>query len=252
MLCAETRTCRKAWRKLLSTVQDIINRFKISKPEASTTYCLTLFNDAAKRLGISMEIRQTMLAIDVVAGQQEYVLPPSVMTIQEVYYLNSNSQGDAIVLTARNVDNLAEFRTGWRAYLDNNGPWEFYRATTAADNSTNPSTANSAAPGSAMVLGLVQLPNLSTTNGFPILNVYCSTWVPFAITDSVYDHLGGDDVWVDRLEVLYAKGHLPNEYEFRKQVAADSLADNMARVHGTTLQDEQRFQVGWIQRRRRV
>jgi hypothetical protein len=237
-----------------SSVQALITRFKRSKPEASTNFCLQLFNDAAKRLGTSLELSQQKLTQSLIALQQEYVLSPNIMTIQEVYYVNSNLSGDSYPLIETNVDKLAEGRVGWRTYQNTGGgPWEWYLATTQTNTQTNPGTPSTTAPGSSMVLGLVQLPQTTTAvSGFPCLNLYCSLWVPFALTDTVPDHLGGDDVWIDALEELYAKGHLPNEWQFRQQVAAQSRQQTVARVIGAGMQDIPRMSPAWARRRRKV
>lgn len=236
----------------MSQVSALLARFRIGYPGCSTIYALQLLNDATKSQAIQTEMRQIIYTINLVQNQREYIIDPSIILIKEAYWVRTSTPGDQQVLYQTSDDWLAENRQGWRGFSWNGQSWNIYVSTTSADNSTIPGTASPTAPGTSMVIGFDPPPNLTTQAGYPCVQLYCTTWLPFTIDDYLPDNLGTDQMWIDRLNMLYTNTTDLTQVGARKQLEEISQQETIARVKNTELQVQTTIRPGFVQFRRRI
>jgi|GEM_PF-3623227 hypothetical protein len=234
-----------------SQVSAIISRFKRGQPSCEATFALQLLNDFGAELGYRLELRKLVYTVNLIANQREYILPSYVQMVTEAYYVNSGALGDEYALYAISTDKLAEWRVGWRASTPYGGPWQYYLDNTSADTSTEPATASTSAPGTATVVGFEPLPAQTTSAGYPCVNLYATTQIPYGMNDYIPDNFPGDDVWIDGMEKLFAKSKNPAMFGARQQISDQSVQSVAAKLKGPTLQDRTNLLAGWYYPRRR-
>lgn len=160
----------------MSTVAQVIAKFRRRYPQCGEGRALELFNDVHGELCTRCPLENETFAVALEAGEAEYPLPSKVVSIREAYYERSSDPADWLVLFERSLDEYALRRKGWRTETSVSEPLEYYV--------------------SGGVIGFWPLPSLSSVDGYPRVRLYGTSRSLLGLEDTVPPCLLNDNVYV--------------------------------------------------------
>lgn len=168
----------------MSTVQNVVDKFRRRYPTCSSERGIEIFNDVHRELCSRCQLRNLVETVPVTSGVGEYDLAAEVVTIHEAYYERSSDPSTWTSLLERSLDEYVARRRGWRATSASSEPLEYYVTSAVSGNS------------SKAQLGLWPLPSISSSDGYPRVRVYATSVVPLAAEDPVPPQVLNDNVYM--------------------------------------------------------
>jgi hypothetical protein len=199
-----------------STVTQVLAKFARRYPDVDAATQLVLFLDAHKRLLSRVQVRNDVQYVSLTAGTQEYDLSGQVFKIHSAY-LQQDSQTQ-VPLIERSTDELDAMRWGWRNPAYTGNPIEYY--ITAADSGDTGQT----------TIGFVPIPSTTTSNGYPQVALYCTTYQDLTTTDAVPAGLLNDNYYLYEMYAKWAAFAEPEQADFWQAKAEAELDLNQEHV----------------------
>lgn len=168
----------------MSTVQNVVDRFRRRYPTCAADQAVEIFNDVHRELCSRCQLRNLVETVLLTEGQGEYDLAAEVLTIHEAYYERTSDASTWTSLVERSLDEYVVLRRGWRATTSEAEPAEYYVTSAASGNS------------SKAQIGLWPVPALSSSDGFPRVRVYATSVLDLEADDPVPPQVLNDNVYL--------------------------------------------------------
>ena len=205
------------------TVASLYSTAQSHFPDIPQATFLSLLNDVHQEIIENIRLTPDVtVTISLVAGQQEYALPDTVLRIWDAAYISQS--GDYQKLRQTNVDWLDYNCPGWRNYSPST-PYRIY------DRGGN--------------IGLVPAPSLSTTGGYPIVSLVCSQTsdTPLGIDDSLPSTARTGNAWTYRVLERWCDMNHPESSSFFAGLSAREYERLITYSYGRMSRDKASVQM---------
>lgn len=153
------------------TVAQAIQRFRTSYPDCDSALAKQLFDEAYLEIVRQTRARELTYPLSIVAGQAEYDLPSSNVSIVAVDYVPGPEA--SYPLAASSIDALDRMSTGWRSSFHSGTP-DLYAIRNVADGNS-----------SKLVIRFEPAPSLSTTGLYPHIAIHGIAVSTLTDTDTI-------------------------------------------------------------------
>lgn len=217
-------------------VSAVIQKARDRYADMSTTKALDYFNNAWRLLADAIDLRYKSQFITITAGTREYDIPADVIDVSSVYYMRTSDPSTWYPMYIKSRDELDLSRVGWRTATAQSEPFEFYIDTTT-DGTT-----------SKAVLGCVQIPNATSSAGYPCIGIFGQAITDMLSTDTLPAFVNVDQYFAASIKRQYAEVADSTQREVWRGQELQFLGELTRHIQQMGAHKNTRLIPGWCQR----
>ena len=207
---------------MADTKDAVVGKFRRQFPECAVADGRLLFDEAYKFLLRRLAMRRTSVDVPLTAGQAEYDLADSVLTVEDVWHLTDLTPGAQVgsALTAARFDALDGQESGWRYPEVQGVPVRYAIESRMAGGD------------SKSVLRLDPVPAVSTDSGVPIVRVFGAQYGALGNSDEIGEDWLDASPIVEEMKRRYARDYYPDQEGFYRASRDAACEDQLEFVKG--------------------
>jgi len=220
----------------MGLVSALIDRFQSRYPGVTDAEGLVLYKDVWKEIANRCQYRNTTVAIQPTAGTREYEWAETdVKAWLCMYFADSSDPGR--IIEPVSTDELNLYDPTWRGDTNRDIP-DFYYFHQINDGT-----------GAKTMIGFHRIPVTSYSGGYPVINVYCTSYADQAAGDTVPPNLMSEQVILDGMCFLWAKERHHDAIGMWKELFENELHKNINHLKGMQGVVNTRIHRTWMQGR---